>query len=63
MPFQNKFKTDIITTDMSIKKESTMTLENDGIEVISKPRTTGDGYYEACILDPDGNKIEITVVE
>ena len=29
-------------------------------EVISGPRTTGDGYYESCILDPEGNQIEIT---
>lgn len=35
-------------------------LENDGYEVISAPRTTGDGYYESCILDPEGNQIEIT---
>jgi lactoylglutathione lyase len=28
--------------------------------VVSEPRFTGDGYYESCILDPDGNRIEIT---
>lgn len=38
----------------------TTLLENDGFKIISKPRTTGDGYYESCILDPDGNRIEIT---
>lgn len=27
--------------------------------LISPPRTTGDGYYEAVIADPDGNLIEI----
>ena len=27
----------------------------------NKPRTTGDGYYESCILGPEGNQIEITV--
>jgi len=37
----------------------TSTLEQDGYIVSSKPRTTGDGYYESCILDPDGNQIEI----
>jgi lactoylglutathione lyase len=37
----------------------TSTLEKDGYLVISKPRTTGDGYYESCVLDPDGNQIEI----
>lgn len=28
--------------------------------VISEPRTTGDGYYESCIADPEGNLLEIT---
>jgi len=31
-----------------------------GIIVESQPRTTGDGYYESVILDPDNNKIELT---
>lgn len=35
-------------------------IKNDGYEVISGPRTTGDDYYESCILDPEGNQIEIT---
>lgn len=35
-------------------------LTNDGYKITSNPRTTGDGYYEACVLDPDGNQIEIT---
>lgn len=26
----------------------------------SGPRVTGDGYYESCVLDPEGNRIEIT---
>lgn len=36
-------------------------LKNDGITTTGEPRMTGDGYYEACILDPDGNRVEITV--
>ncbi|OHT11739.1 lactoylglutathione lyase [Tritrichomonas foetus] len=32
-----------------------------GIKIIGEPRTTGDGYYEAAIADPDGNRIEIVV--
>lgn len=32
-----------------------------GIKVVSDPRTTGDGYFESVILDPDGNHVEITV--
>ena len=35
-------------------------LRADGYEVTSGPRVTGDGYYESCVLDPDGNTVEIT---
>ena len=31
-----------------------------GIVIIGEPRTTGDGYYESVIADPEGNLIEIT---
>jgi len=40
--------------------ELTETLKNDGYKVISGPRTTGDGYYESCIMGIEGNLIEIT---
>lgn len=33
----------------------------DGYQIVSGPRTTGDGYYESCIIGPEGNQIEITV--
>lgn len=36
-------------------------LRGDGYRVVGEPRTTGDGYYESVVLDPDGNRIEITV--
>ncbi|SET60903.1 lactoylglutathione lyase [Natronincola peptidivorans] len=36
-------------------------LRNAGYKVISEPRYTGDGYYESCVLDPEGNRIEITI--
>jgi len=35
-------------------------LRNDGFIIEGEPRTTGDGYYESIILDPEGNYIEIT---
>ena len=38
----------------------TETLRNDGYEVLSGPRTTGDGYYESLILGPERIQIEIT---
>ena len=34
-------------------------LRSDGFKVYSEPRRTGDGYYESCVSDPDGNRIEI----
>jgi lactoylglutathione lyase len=39
----------------------TETLRQNGYPVLSEPRRTGDGYYESVILDPDGNRIEITI--
>ena len=38
----------------------TSRLKNDGYEVLSGPRTTGDGYYESCIIAIEDNLIEIT---
>jgi lactoylglutathione lyase len=34
-------------------------LRHRGARIESGPRTTGDGYYEAVILDPEGNQIEL----
>ena len=39
----------------------TTRLKADGYTVLSGPRTTGDGYYESCIVGFEGNLIEITV--
>ena len=39
----------------------TTRLESDGYRIHSGPRTTGDGYYESCIVDFEGNLIEITI--
>ncbi len=36
-------------------------LKNDGYTIISGPRTTGDGYYESCVVSIENNIIEITV--
>jgi lactoylglutathione lyase len=36
-------------------------LRADGYKIVGEPRTTGDGYYESVVLDPEGNRIEITV--
>ena len=39
----------------------TQLLQADGYRVASGPRTTGDGYYESCVVTIEGNQIEITV--
>jgi lactoylglutathione lyase len=35
-------------------------LAADGFQVLDGPRRTGDGYYESVILDPEGNRLELT---
>ena len=35
-------------------------LRNDGFQILSGPRKTGDGYYEFETLDPDNNRLEVT---
>lgn len=41
--------------------ELTSRLKGDGFTIVDGPRTTGDGYYESVALDPEGNRIELTV--
>ena len=41
--------------------ELTKTLAQDLYTIASPARWTGDGYYESVILDPDGNRVEITI--
>ncbi len=47
----------------SVEKVDHLTRQfrEDGFELLSGPRTTGDGYYESCIVGIEGNQIEITV--
>lgn len=41
--------------------ELTETMRAAGVPVIGHPRTTGDGFYESVVADPEGNLVEITV--
>jgi lactoylglutathione lyase len=41
--------------------ELTNTVREAGYPVLNGPRTTGDGYYESVVSDPEGNQIEITI--
>ena len=36
-------------------------LRGDGYKILDGPRTTGDGFYESTVADPEGNLVEITV--
>ena len=45
--------------DKQAVDDLTANMAHDGIPVISAPRTTGDGYYESVVLDPEGNSIEL----
>jgi lactoylglutathione lyase len=36
-------------------------LNKDGFDLLDGPRLTGDGYYECAMMDPERNRIEITV--
>ena len=40
--------------------ELTRRLKDDGFPVLDGPRRTGDGFYESVVLDPDGNRLELT---
>jgi len=58
-------------THMAINAESiaqvdelTARLEKDGYTIIWQPTDYGtDRFYESCVLDPDGNRVEICVHE
>ena len=41
--------------------EFTEIFRKDGYKIVSEPRTTGDGYYESVISDPENNLIELTI--
>lgn len=41
--------------------EKARELSNDGYRILSGPRITGDGCYEFTTLDPDNNRLEVTV--
>ena len=41
--------------------ELTGRLNSAGYDIVSGPRTTGDGCYESCIIAIEGNQIEITI--
>lgn len=42
-------------------QQLTQKIKEDGYVVVLEPHYTGDGYYESCVLDPDGNRVELVV--
>ena len=63
---ENIFRQGFIHLSFSVGfKETVDSLTNDlnrdEYRVLSGPRTTGDGYYESCIVGPESSLIEITI--
>ena len=63
---ENIYRQGFIHLSFSVGSEKivdnlTKVLNEDGYQVLSGPRTTGDGYYESCIVGPENILIEITV--
>jgi len=46
--------------DKEAVNQLTERLRADNYTIESEPRTTGDGYYESVVLDPEGNYVEIS---
>lgn len=59
--FQSYFHFAISVGSKDVVDGLTTQLRTDGFAIVGEPRTTGDGYYESVVLDPEGNRIEITV--
>lgn len=54
---------DIEVGDESAVDQLTERLRADGYTIASETRRTGDGYYEAGIVDPEGNYVEISAAD
>ena len=51
----------VSTSSAEQVRDLTERLRRDGYAVLGEPRTTGDGYYESVVADPEGNRVEITI--
>lgn len=47
--------------DSALVDQLTTKLAAADYKIVNGPRTTGDGYYESVVLDPEGNQIELTI--
>lgn len=62
----NKQQTGLVHFAISVGSKSRVdemaeTFMADGFQVVGQPRLTGDGYYEAVVLDHEGNIVEVTI--
>ena len=42
-------------------EEKTEQLRQEGCQILEEPHLTADLYYESCVLDPEGNRLELTI--
>ena len=66
-PTQRGFVKGIAHFDIEVGDENMVNslveqLRQGGYTIASEPRRTGDGYYEAGVLDPEGNFVEISAM-
>ena len=52
------FESYFIRFDCGADLELTEKLRSAGYTISGEPRTSGDGYFESVVLDPDGNRVE-----
>jgi Lactoylglutathione lyase and related lyases len=65
-PLADVFRGGFIHVSIALGTEANVDAKTDelkaaGYDCISGPRITGDGYYESCIVGPEGILIEVTV--
>jgi lactoylglutathione lyase len=58
--FESRFVSFARGARLEVMRSTTVEAAKHAPETLDGPRRTGDGYYESLVLDPDGNRIEIT---
>ena len=54
-------KAGAVATDTQVRVKRLKLLKGAEVKHLDGPRWTGDGYYESTFLDPEGNRLELTI--